>query len=108
MKKVILANTQEVLVTATQVAAQAGISIQTLNIWYKFKRDNPEHELAKMLPNYLIGERRTRYWKVSDVYKLVEFQTNLPKGRNGVMGDITQKYYRKDNKNDRQGTEQSN
>ena len=108
MKKVILARTQEVLVTATQVAAQAGISIQTLNIWYKFKRDNPEHELAKMLPDYLVGERRTRYWKMSDVYKLVEFQTNLPKGRNGVMGDITQKYYRKDNKNDRQGTEQSN
>ena len=107
MKKVLLAKTQEVLLTATQVAAQAGISIQTLNIWYKFKRDNPEHELAKLLPNYMEGERRTRYWKTSDVYKLIEFQTNLPKGRNGVMGDITQKYYRKDNKNEQRGTEQT-
>ena len=96
---------KEVLLTATQVAAQAGISIQTLNIWYKFKRDNPDNELAKILPDFQIGERRTRYWKLSDVYRLVEFQTNIPKGRNGVMGDITQKYYRKENKNDRQGTE---
>lgn len=107
MKKVILANTQEVLVTATQAAAQAGISIQTLNIWYKFKRDNPGHELAKMLPDFLVGERRTRYWKMSDVYKLIEFQANLPKGRNGVMGDITQKYCRKENKDEQRGTEQS-
>lgn len=91
---------KEVLLTATQVAAQAGISIQTLNIWYKFKRDNPDNELAKILPDFTIGKRRTRQWKLSDVYRLVEFQTNIPKGRNGVMGDITQKYYRKENKND--------
>lgn len=98
---------KEVLLTATQVAAQAGISIQTLNIWYKFKRENPDNELAKILPDFQTGERRTRYWKLSDVYKLVEFQTNIPKGRNGIMGDVTQKYYRKENKNDGRGIEQT-
>lgn len=107
MKKVLLEGKQEVLLTATQAAAQAGISIQTLNIWYKFKKDNPDNELAKLLPDFYTLDRRTRYWKLSDVYKLIEFQTKLPKGRNGVMGDITQKYYRKENKDVRTGVEQT-
>lgn len=79
-----------------QVAVLINSSTQTIDNWYRFKRENPNHELSKLLPDYeQEGERQTRYWSPNDVAKLVEFKNNLPKGRNGVMGSVTQKYYRK-------------
>lgn len=88
------------LLVATEVAVMAGISLQTLNIWYVYKRQNPDSEYAKKLPEYIQeGEKQTRYWRIEDVYKLIEFKAMLPHGRNGIMGDITQKYYRKEKEN---------
>lgn len=80
---------------AIEVAVLVGTSIQTLNSWYKWKRTHPEHELAKLLPDFERGDRRTRYWKSTDVWKIIEFKTNIPVGRNGIMGDVTQKYTKK-------------
>lgn len=82
-----------------QVAVLINSSTQTIDNWYRFKRENPNHELSKLLPDYeQDGERQTRYWSPNDVAKLVEFKNNLPKGRNGVMGSVTQKYYHKQDK----------
>lgn len=77
-----------------EVALSLGVSVKTINNWYWFKRENPNNELAKLLPEFVQeGERQTRKWKRSDLWKLVEFKTKLPKGRGGIMGSVTQKYY---------------
>jgi hypothetical protein len=82
-----------------KVALLVGVSVKTINSWYWFKAQNPENEYAKMLPEF---ERRTalgtRYWKSEDIQKLVEFKTKVPHGRNGILGDVTQKYARKQRK----------
>lgn len=83
--------------TAVEVAVLVGCSLQTLNYWYSFKRQNPSHKLAKKLPAYKQkGDRQTRYWREQDIKKLIEFKNNLPKGRNGLLGSVTQRYYHKE------------
>ena len=87
---------EDKLLNLTEVAVMAGVSVQTINSWYKWKALHPEEELAKLLPDFTrIGTRNTRYWKQSDAFKLLEFRSALPQGRKGIMGDVTQKYYRK-------------
>lgn len=82
------------LLKVEEVALSVGVSVKTINNWYWFKRDHPEHELAELLPDFIQeGVRQTRYWKRSDLWKLLEFKSRLPVGRNGIMGDITQRYY---------------
>ena len=88
------------LLTVEQVAVLIGSSCKSIENWYRFKREYPEHELAKMLPDYIQeGLRQKRYWKRSDLWKFAEFKSKVPRGRNGVMGAITQKYVHKE-KND--------
>ena len=85
----------ERLLRIEEVSLLVNSSTQTINNWYRWKRMNPEHPLAKMLPDYLqSGERQTRYWKNSDIWGILEFKQNLPHGRTGILGDITQKRYR--------------
>lgn len=84
------------LLNVQEVAVYIGSSVQTIGSWYKWKEENPNHELAKMLPNYKrIGNRNTRYWERDDLDKLIQFKCSLPQGRNGIMGSVTQKYVRK-------------
>ena len=84
------------LLNVQAVAFLVGSSIQTISSWYRWKRLHPDHELAQLLPEYVtMGNRNTRYWKRDDVYKLVEFKNSIPQGRNGIMGDVTQKYVNK-------------
>jgi hypothetical protein len=81
---------------ATEVAVLVGCSIPTLNYWYAFKRQNPENEFAKMLPDFIQSSaRQTRYWNEEDIFKIVKFKNSLPKGCNGVLGSVTQKYVKK-------------
>lgn len=83
-----------------EVAVMIGSSVKSINNWYMFKKQNPDNELAKLLPEFKQeGTRMTRYWNESDIWKLIEFKQSIPHGRNGIMGSVTQKYYRKDNKN---------
>ena len=85
--------TEERLLNVQEVSFMSGISVQTVGLWYRWKKENPDHELAKLLPDYTrAGNKHTRYWKVSDVQALIEFKKALPLGRNGIMGSITQKY----------------
>ena len=84
------------LIKATELAMLVDSSIQTITSWYKWKEKHPDDELAKLLPDYTIqeGGRKTRYWKYSDVYRLIEFKNSIPHGRYGIMGDTTQMYLR--------------
>lgn len=91
----------EKLLNAQEVALLVGCSVYMLNVWYKWKKLHPEHELAKLLPDYQQnGERQTRYWKMNDVYQIIEFRQKLPIGRHGIMGDVTQKWVRNKEKKD--------
>lgn len=75
-----------------EVALMLGVSIQTINIWYKWARENPDNKYASLLPAYVqSGKRQTRYWKQSDIWKLIEFNKVIPRGRSGIMGNVTQR-----------------
>lgn len=81
------------LLTGAEVCVLVGISIYTLNNWYKFKKAEPKNKYAKMLPKFTQStSRQTRYWKRTDIPKLIEFKNSIPQGVSGVMGKVTQKY----------------
>ena len=81
------------LLNLNEVAMLVGVSVQTINAWYRWKNLHPEHEMAKLIPEFTRqGGRRTRYWKQSDAWKLLEFRKSIPQGRKGIMGDVTQIY----------------
>lgn len=89
------------LLRLEEVAILIGSSGKSINNWYMFKKQYPDNAYAKILPDFIQeGERQTRYWKESDIWKLIKFKGSIPQGRNGVMGSITQKYYHKDTKED--------
>ena len=76
-----------------EVALLVGCSVKTINNWYWFKAKNPDNEYAKTLPDFIRhGSRGTRYWNKDEMWKLIEFRQSIPKGRNGILGSITQKY----------------
>jgi hypothetical protein len=88
------------LLKLEEVAVLVGVSCQTLNNWYRFKRENPDNEYAKMLPDYeCIGGHNQRFWDKSDINSLLKFKLFMPKGCKGVMGSVTQRYVRKESKN---------
>ena len=87
------------LLTIEEVAVSVGVSVQTLNIWYRWKKQNPEHERAKLLPDFIQKKpRQIRFWEPQDVMKLIEFKNSVQVGRNGVMGSVTQAYVKKEKK----------
>lgn len=87
---------REKLLRLEELAVLIKVSGQTINNWYSFKKQFPENKYAKMLPEFVQqGNRRTRYWKESDVGKILMFAHSIPIGRNGVMGAVTQKYIKK-------------
>lgn len=70
-----------------ELAMRIDSSVQTINNWYKWKRENPDNELASILPEYIQeGNRQTRYWNAKDIWKFIEFKQAIVHGRNGVMG----------------------
>lgn len=86
------------LLSVEEVAVSVGVSVQTINIWYRWKRQNPDNERAVMLPDFIqLGTRQARFWEKSSVLKLVEFKNSMKYGRNGIMGSVTQKYIKKEN-----------
>lgn len=92
----------EMRLKINEVALLLDISTKTIDNWYMWKRKNKEHKLAKLLPDFHPeGNRQTRYWKMMDIPKLIEFKNTIPHGRNGILGDVTQKYGKKENKNDK-------
>lgn len=79
-----------------EVAVLCGVSVQSVNNWYRFKRKNPDNEFARLLPEYVTLEGcRQRMWDKSDVDALIAFKQRMPRGCKGVMGSITQRYVKK-------------
>lgn len=73
-----------------KVAFMIDVSVQTINNWYRFKRECPDNEFAEMLPDYIQeGDRQTRYWNINDIPKLIKFKESIPHGHVGVMGVVT-------------------
>lgn len=92
---------QDRLLRLEEVAILIGSSGKSINNWYMFKKQYPDNAYAKILPDFIQeGERQTRYWKESDIWRLIKFKSSIPQGRNGVMGSITQKYYHKEDNNE--------
>ena len=88
------------LLKVEEVAVTIGSSVQSINNWYRFKKQNPDNEYAKLLPEYIQqSERMTRYWRDSDIWKLIEFKQSIPQGCKGIMGSVTQKYHKKEKQN---------
>ena len=86
--------------TATQVCYLLGITVVTLNNWYKYMQETPKEERPEDcpdLPQYIQATPGgQRYWNGTDVHKLYEFQKWLPKGRNGIMGKVSSRYWSKE------------
>lgn len=75
------------------VASKLNCALSTLLSWYKWKKLYPNHELAKLLPEPN-REGRVLVWTEDDIEQLKLFQSSIPHGRGGILGDITQKYWR--------------
>lgn len=85
------------LLTATKVAQHLDISVVTLNNWYKWY-DNPQYQKPENTPNLPAYSRRSgvrspRYWREEDLLQLEVFKVWLPKGRGGVMGEVSARYW---------------
>ena len=86
-------------VRAVEIAVMIGTSVPTINAWYRFKKENPDNEYAKLLPDFeRHGAHNERCWRAEDVEKLIYFKSVIPQGRNGIMGSVTQKYVKKNRK----------
>ena len=84
------------LIKIEELACIVGVSAQTINLWYKWKKNFPDDELAQLLPNYIQkGVRQTRYWDSDDTWKVLQFRQAVVRGRNGKMGDVTQRRIKK-------------
>ena len=69
-------------ITVTELSKLVGCSVQTIGSYYKFKKENPDNELAKLLPDFVrIGRRNTRYWKREDAEAIKEFRKRYPQKR---------------------------
>ncbi len=90
----------ENMIKIEELAMRIDSSVQTINNWYKFKREHPEYEICSLLPDYVQeGNRQTRYWNTKDIWKFIEFKTAIVHGRNGVMGQSRPKKGVKDVEN---------
>lgn len=81
----------EKMLRIEEVAVEIGSSIFSINLWYRFKKQNPDNKYAKLLPDFYqpTGSRQTRYWRKSDIPRLLDFKTTIPHGCGGVMGSLT-------------------
>ncbi len=81
-----------------QVATMLGVSAQTLNRWYKFKKQNPNDEISVLLPDYTkVKTTRgwVRIWQPETLWALTQVKSTIRSGRTGQMG----KYHGKGTKN---------
>ena len=87
---------EEKTLNVQAVAVLIDSSVPTISSWYRWKRLHPEHPLAQKLPEFeRRGAHKARYWRYSDIPKLLDFKQSIPQGRHGVMGEVTQKYVKK-------------
>ena len=87
---------EEKRITIAEMAVLLDCSVHTIDNWYAWRKKHPEHPMAAMLPDFeKLGKTGARTWKQSDVWKVDAFRKALPKGRKGILGDVTQPSFRK-------------
>lgn len=92
---------EDKMLKVQEVAMMIDSSVQTISGWYRWRTLHPDHPLAKLLPDYKReGKKNTRYWRQSDIWKLIQFKKSIPQGCRGIMGDVTQKYVKKKTKDE--------
>lgn len=99
------------LMTASEVAVAVGISIYTLNNWYKWDSIATKEERSEMpeLPKFIQEQpRQPRYWESKDIWKLIEFKANVKKGRAGKMGKVSGMYYPEGKRKSKKRKEEEN
>ena len=92
----------ENLLTASEVANKLNVSVKTLTNWYIWQNDSSieKPEEYPHLPMYTQKRKNgPRFWTNDDVERLVEFRDWLPRGRNGVMGKVSNRYWGNRSKN---------
>lgn len=90
---------QERMLTCQEVSLLIGRFPSTISMWYRWKKENPDNEVAKLLPDYIQEHPRSkRMWRESDIPKLIEFRQYIVTGRKGLMGSVTQRYQKKGKK----------
>lgn len=97
---------EERLFNVNEVALYLGVVSTTLNRWYLFKKENPDSEWSNMIPDYVTlsdNQRAQRYWREGEIFRLMEFRDKFPKGRNGIMGSVTQRYVKQKKKEKKNG-----
>jgi DNA-binding transcriptional MerR regulator len=83
------------MIKIEEVARRVDVSVQTINTWYRFAKQKPENKLASLLPPFYQEKARgIRYWREGDIDAIKQFKYSIPKGRNGILGCITQKSVR--------------
>lgn len=96
---------KSVYLTKIEVCYLLGISPRTLINWYRYIENTPAEELPKGcpgLPPYIIKEDgKTKLWHGIHLHNLMDFKEWIPRGRNGVMGVVSQTYWRKELRKDR-------
>lgn len=86
---------EEKMYSIEEVAVKLGVSYKTICNWYAYKRKFPEDVWAQKLPEYKLGGMRNakRLWTEQDLEQLFKFKEELPRGRGGVLGKVTQVWY---------------
>ena len=74
----------EILLTISEVCARVKKSQSTIGNWYRAEQyyKNNGKSLPLPLPPYInnIDSKHTRYWKETDIPKLIYFGENIPRG----------------------------
>lgn len=84
---------EERMLRIEEVAMILDINVLTIERWYRFKRQNPNNEIIKLLPEYVMQpnskNRSVRFWKTSDIDMFKKFQDSIVRGTKGFMGSVT-------------------
>lgn len=83
-------------ISSMGVCKELNISYRTLERWYKWY--NSLSDVPKDVPKLPMYEqakpRGAKFWTSEDVEQLKEFKKWIPKGRNGIMGRVSQRYWK--------------
>lgn len=81
-----------------EVALRVGVSVATINGWYRWARANTDHEYALKLPQYVNPKPgQPRLWTEDAIDQLKAFRALIPHGRAGFLGRKNSMIWREEN-----------
>lgn len=93
---------EERMIKIGEVAFVLDVNQFTVERWYKFKKENPDNEYAKLLPEPTrvknAKNRWVRMWKESDLALLEQFKNAIVPGTKGFMKSQFIYQYQKEKK----------